>query len=137
MLLPEGQTAAYQLMKQNTKRKGDRKMEKEMMEKVNEVLKAHGKRELNMNEMEQVTGGNSANSVTVFGQEMSRDEFDNMMLDTAEQLGYKTAAEMFEMITNFPAYGTYSGERVYASTDRAKMADCLDEYWHTVIYGHN
>ena len=137
MLLPEGQTAAYQLMKQNTKRKGDRKMEKEMMAKVNEVLKAHGKRELNMNEMEQVTGGNSANSVTVFGQEMSRDEFDNMMLDTAEQLGYKTAAEMFEMITNFPAYGTYSGERVYASTDRAKMADCLDEYWHTVIYGHN
>ena len=137
MLLPEGQTAAYQLMKQNTKRKGDRKMEKEMMEKVNEVLKAHGKRELNMNEMEQVTGGNSANSVTVFGQEMSRDEFDNMMLDTAEQLGYKTAAEMFEMITNFPAYGTYSGERVYASTDRDKMADCLDEFWHTVIYGHN
>ena len=112
-------------------------MEKEMMEKVNEVLKAHGKRELSMDEMEQVTGGNSANSVTVFGQEMSRDEFDNMMLDTAEQLGYKTAAEMFEMITNFPAYGTYSGERVYASTDRAKMADCLDEFWHTVIYGHN
>ncbi len=32
-------------------------MDKEMMAKVNEVLKAHGKRELNMNEMEQVTGG--------------------------------------------------------------------------------
>ena len=32
-------------------------MDKEMMEKVNEVLKAHGKRELSLDEMDRVTGG--------------------------------------------------------------------------------
>ena len=33
------------------------KMEKEMMEKVNEILKAKGKRELSMDELDQVVGG--------------------------------------------------------------------------------
>ena len=33
-------------------------MEKEMMAKVNEVLKAHGRRELSLDELEQVSGGN-------------------------------------------------------------------------------
>ena len=32
-------------------------MDKDMMDKVNEVLKAHGKRELNLDEMDRVTGG--------------------------------------------------------------------------------
>ena len=32
-------------------------MDKEMMEKVNEVLKARGKRELSMDEMDRVSGG--------------------------------------------------------------------------------
>ena len=34
-------------------------MDKEMMAKVNEVLKTHGKRELSMDEMEQVVGGST------------------------------------------------------------------------------
>ncbi len=32
-------------------------MEKEMMEKVNEILKANGRRELSMDELDKVTGG--------------------------------------------------------------------------------
>ena len=32
-------------------------MDKEMMDKINEVLKAHGKRELSMDELDQVVGG--------------------------------------------------------------------------------
>ncbi len=59
-------------------------MDKEMMDKVNEYLKANGKRELSMDELEKVAGGQD--TVTVFGAEMDEAFFNIIrQLDSGAQ----------------------------------------------------
>ncbi len=63
-----------------------------MMAKVNEVMKANGKRELSMDELDQVSGGSYAmhadGTISVNGGEpMTRAEFNNMIFAMAKQFG--------------------------------------------------
>ena len=56
-------------------------MDKEMMAKVNEILRANGRRELKMEDMEQVVGG-----ISLFGKILKTEEDIQAVTDIAYQL---------------------------------------------------
>ena len=110
-------------------------MDKEAMAKANEILKkVQGRRELSMDEMDKVVGGSSWDTITVFGEEISMAEFNDMMLELTDKIGYYAAANVFESLTNHPAYGN-DNVPISATTDRGKMESCLYEYWMTQKLG--
>ena len=68
-------------------------MDKEMMGKVNELLKANGKRELSLDEMDKVSGGVDG-IYGVDGHYYTEPEILAIGRTTAENLGYNVAAEV-------------------------------------------
>ena len=103
--------------------------------KINDVRMAHGKRELSMDEAAQVVGGVSWDTIDFYGEEMSMADFNEMMIDFAEKLGFDVAAILFEEFTGFPCYGTHYGEYVYGNTDRDMMEMALQDFWITRYIG--
>ena len=95
-------------------------MDKEMMDKINEVLKANGKRELSMDEMDKVVGG-------IFIPQT--DEEKKQLIDLAyaltDSFGFDVALEMFMKTTGYDTYR----DGVSGGTDRDKMGVVLNGYF--------
>jgi len=96
-------------------------MEKEMMDKINEVLKANGKRELSLDEMDKVSGG----ADTFCG--MNEREMYDMFMGLTEQLGFDYAYKMF---VNMTGYVTFGPQPHLSGTDLQKMDAVLYNFWH-------
>ena len=76
-------------------------MDKDAMAKVNEVLKANGKRELSMDEMDKVVGGTD---VLVNGTVKSEGEVYDLAMAMVDSFGYDVAADAFCTMTGLDPY---------------------------------
>ena len=76
-------------------------MDKEMMAKVNEVLKKSGRRELSMDEMDKVVGGTD---VLVNGTVKSEGEVYDLAMSMVDAFGYDIAASTFCTMTGLDPY---------------------------------
>ena len=82
-------------------------MEKEMMEKVNEILKANGRRELSMDEVENVVGGSfsydrATGMCTINGgTPVTAREFSNFIYTLASTYDSSVAIDTLAEITGF------------------------------------
>ena len=95
-------------------------MDNEMMKKVNDTLKANGKRELSMDEMDKVVGG-------IFIPQT--DEEKKQLIDLAyaltDSFGFDVALDMFMKTTGYDTYR----DGVSGGTDRDKMGVVLNGYF--------
>ena len=95
-------------------------MDKDMMAKINEALKANGRRELSMDEMDKVVGG-------IFIPQT--DEEKKQLIDYAYALtdafGFDVALDMFMKTTGYYTYR----DGVSGGTDRDKMGVVLNGYF--------
>ena len=96
-------------------------MDNEMMKKVNDTLKANGRRELSMEEMDKVSGGGYYVPNT--------DEEKKWLIDLAyamtDSFGFDVALEMFMKTTGDDKYR----DGVSGGTDRDKMGVVLNGYF--------
>ncbi len=67
-------------------------MDKETMEKINEVLKANGRRELNADELDMVNGGESEYICDVNGVGYTKEFVADLANNITKQFGYTIAA---------------------------------------------
>jgi len=72
-------------------------MDKELMDKMNEALKANGKRELSLDEMDKVSGGNQGLEyyTLIDGSKVTETELTHSFQTLTAQIGYDAAAVMF------------------------------------------
>jgi len=73
---------------------------------VDEFLKSAEQRELNLDEMEQVTGGTEP-TITVNGQTMTKTQFNNLVFAMFDEVGHDAAFNLFTIYTGYN--GAYSG----------------------------
>jgi hypothetical protein len=104
-------------------------MNPEIKAKVNEILKANGKRELSLDDMDKVNGGASWDTINVYGAEMTEAEFNNMMLTMTEQFGFSVAMEVFQDVTGL-GKGAAVGSGISAKTDKGAMNVVLHDFWY-------
>ena len=97
-------------------------MDKEMMEKVNEVMKAHGKRELSMDEMDQVSGGLNGD----YYNGLTEQEVCDLYYSLTECVGFDVAYQMFMKQTGYDYYNHNAFGN--GATDMEKMAIVLTHY---------
>ena len=112
-------------------------MDKDMMDKVNEAMKANGMRELSLDEMDKVSGGN-------MWEEMGYVEFDNFWMGMTRTFGYDVAINMFKDATGYVTYssgtgtapggGSAFGDR---NSDEDKMGIVLTNFWNCIEQGAN
>ncbi len=95
-------------------------MDKDMMAKINEALKANGRRELSMDELDKVVGGYYIPQT---------DEEKKQLIDLAyaltDSFGFDIALDMFMKTTGYDTY-RYG---VSGGTDRDKMGVVLNGYF--------
>ncbi len=109
-------------------------MDKELMEKINEVLKANGKRELNPDELDQVVGGSfsynkSTGMCVVEGVEMSGAEFSNLLYGIAGNYGFDMAVTTLYKITGFWCDEMHSANKATGNQGINEMRAVLDLFW--------
>ena len=92
---------------------------------MDEFLKSAEQRELNLDEMEQVTGGTEP-TITVNGQTMTKTQFNNLVFAMFDEVGHDAAFNPFTIYTGYN--GAYSGGRSELETLPAK-------YWAAVESG--
>ena len=85
-------------------------MDKEMKAKIDEILKANGKRELSMDELDKVVGGSYSikpdGKISINGTTpMTRDEFNNFMYAMAGTYGIDTAVDFMKDVMGYVYYG--------------------------------
>lgn len=88
-------------------------------------LKSAEQRELNQDEMEQVTGGTEP-TITVNGQTMTKTQFNNLVFAMFDEMGHDAAFNLFTICTGYN--GAYSG-------GRAELETLLAKYWAAVESG--
>ena len=96
-------------------------MDKEMMAKVNEVLKANGKRELSMDELDKVVGG-----YYVPNTDEERKQLIELAYALTDSYGFDIALDVFMETTG---YVTYRNGVKGGGTDRDKMGVVLNGYF--------
>ena len=96
-------------------------MDKEMLAKFNEALKARGRQALSEDELDKVSGG-----VDTFGG-MNESEMRDLFMSLTEQLGFDTAYKMFVDLTG---YITFGPQPSLSGTDLQKMDAVLNGFWH-------
>jgi hypothetical protein len=106
------------------KTKGDWKMDKDMMDKVNEAMKANGMRELSLDEMDKVAGGLHTDDMTA----ADKMEFNNTFMAITQAFGFDVAHQMFMEATGYQTY--YKQGHGHSVTDEEKMKLVLDEFWN-------
>ena len=110
-------------------------MDQEMMKKVNEVLKANGRRELSMDEADQVVGGKAIpgpekGTVYLNGILTSEPDFNQVYYDITRCFGYDVAIQFFYQSTGYtcsemsPSYH-FQGDK----SDMDKMGIVLHRFW--------
>ena len=112
-------------------------MDKELMDKMNEALKANGKRELSLDEMDKVSGGNTAVSAgptpgtVIWGEKVyTGGEFNDFWIDLTNSMGFDVAKRMFADSTGFmcPEMQQQYNFNGYL-TDKDKMDCILNQFW--------
>ena len=114
-------------------------MDKELLAKLNEALKANGKRALSEDELEQVVGGSTAISSgpipgTVIWNDkvLTVDEFNNTWMGLTSNFGFDIAKMLFIEATGFVCTETNQQYNFSAKdTDRDKMGIILDRFWRS------
>ena len=110
-------------------------MDKEMMDKINEVLKANGKRELTMEEADQVAGGtveyNPATGMGVIdGQEVDVAAFNKYFMDAAKVFGIESAISGFQSVTGWSCSDMGSDcTGLKGAEASSKMGAILNQFW--------
>ena len=93
-------------------------MDKEMKAKVDEFLKTNGRRELSMDEMEQVNGGGSGYAVAADGKAYPEDFVVSLGRSMASEFGYDIAADtLCKMFLISPAEKSMGGGSDIARID--------------------
>ena len=119
--------------------KEEETMDKELMDKINEMLKAQGRQALNMDEAEQVVGGSTAVSSgpipgTVIWNDkvLTKTEFNNTWMSITANFGFDIAKILFVEATGFVCTETNQQYNFSAKdTDNDKMGIILDRFWRT------
>ena len=112
-------------------------MDKKMMDKMNEALKANGKRELSLDEMDKVSGGGK------MWEEMSYNDFNDFWLSLASSVGYDSTIRLFNDATGYVTYSDKSNTGVggggittgSVNSDEEKMGVVLREFWGLIDQG--
>ena len=103
-------------------------MDKELMAKFNEALKAHGRQALSLDEAGQVSGG------AAMWEEMSHEEFNSFWMEMTRNFGFNVAHQMFIDATDYKNK-TITGGYFDKYTDEQKMDIVLNGFW-CMIAGH-
>lgn len=102
-------------------------MDKEMMNKVNDVLKAKGMRELSMDEMDKVNGGGDG-IIYHIGQCTSEEDINSYVYDFVASIensfGKDVAADIIK--TQIPSYDI---EKYYRRGDLDTLHNFLCQHW--------
>ena len=101
-------------------------MDKETKAKVDEFLKAHGGRELSLDEMDKVVGGADAHGVMLYGTYYSEGDFYDMFMGMTKSFGFDVAFAAFCEFTGFSVGEVPLGT---GGTDLQKMGVVLSQYW--------
>ncbi len=117
-------------------------MDKEMMAKVNEVLKTNGKRELSMDELDKVVGGSfsysGGDTCVLNGQTMTIGFFNSLFINMAENWDYRTARDVLRDATGFTC--TEMRDQYVWGDDKSdgeRMYIVLDRFWRVYRDGAN
>lgn len=101
------------------------KMKPEIKEKADEFLKSGEQRELNLEELELVSGGTEP-TIIVNGRPMTKTQFNNFVFAMFDEVGHDAAFNLFTLYTGYD--GTYSG-------GRTELETLLAKYWAAVESG--
>lgn len=95
-------------------------MDKDMMAKINEALKANDRRELSLDELDKVVGGYVPKT------DEDKEQLAEMFYAMTDTYGFDVALDMFMQITG---YTTYRAGVKGGGTDRDKMGVVLNGYF--------
>ena len=113
-------------------------MNPEIKAKVNEILKARGTRELNMDEMDKVAGGwgseNNPHEINIEGAKVDEATFNNLIMHVMDSFGYDVALQVAQDLTNYPFVG--EGMHTSRKSDKGNMEQVLKDFWYTVEIGN-
>lgn len=102
-------------------------MDKEMMAKVEEFVKEYGKRELSMEDLDQVVGGTIQGIYDISGNYHTTKEIINLASSMEETFGFDIAGEM---ICTMFKLNPDEAKRLKSGSDSSKMAQLLNElFW--------
>ena len=109
-------------------------MDKEMMAKVNEILKANGRRELSLDEMEQVVGGADfkydGTYVYYMGIKETRDEFSSHIFDMAGSFGAGVTIGYLIELTGYNSTDIYNANLTATGLEAQKVLGVvMDRFW--------
>ena len=111
---------------------------KELMAKVNEALKANGKRELSLDEMDKVSGGwgseNNPHEINIEGAKVDEATFNNLIMHVMDSFGYDVALEVAQDLTNYPF--VEEGRHTSRKSNKGNMEQVLKDFWYTVEIGN-
>lgn len=107
-------------------------MKPEIKAKVDEILKAHGMRELSLDDMDKVSGGwgseNYPHEIYLGGELYDEATFNSVILEVADSYGDDTALLFAQDLTGYPfvkANKTVSGD----------LRQTLKDFWYSVETG--
>ena len=108
-------------------------MDKEMLGKVNEVLKAHGRQELNIDEQEQVVGGGIAKGVgpgTIYfnGDLIGEADFNAIFISLTKNVSLDVAIQVLHAETGFWDC-QMRGDHVASPDPVEEMNIILNNFW--------
>ena len=111
---------------------------KKLMAKVNEALKANGKRELSLDEMDKVSGGwgseNNPHEINIEGAKVDEATFNNLIMHVMDSYGYDVALEVAQDLTNYPF--VEEGRHTSRKSNKGNMEQVLKDFWYTVEIGN-
>ena len=104
-------------------------MDKEMMAKVEEFVKEYSKRELNMEEMEQVVGG-ELGGLFLNGKFVDKETVYDLYLNMTDIFGFEIAADVFCQATGFSTNEIAKAHRG-GSSDKENMYTLITQCFTT------
>ena len=110
-------------------------MNKEVLEKVNEILKSNGRQALSLDEADKVAGGmveyNPATGMGVIdGQEVEVAAFNKYFMDAAKVFGLESAISGFQSVTGWSCSDMGSDCTGLKGAEAAsKMSAILNQFW--------
>ncbi len=112
-----------------------------MMDKINEILKAHGRRELSMDEMDKVSGGaftydKSTGMCSIDGgPEMTFADFCNLYNNMAATYGADLAVDALRSAAGFTCVEMHRTPLVFGQEAMEYMGMVLDRFERAYVYG--
>ena len=112
-------------------------MNPELQEKIEKLIESGNIKELSLDNMASVSGG-GADTVTLLGEEMKKDDFNKMMMAMAKSHGYQTACFFLTEITGHETERWRIEKRMkYFTSDEFDMEQELEDFWQRKELGLN